>query len=231
MSDRLIEDYVRQLRTSAWIRHVPKARSEAIEDDVRARIAGELAKAGSRDEATVYRVLDRLGPASDIVAAQTSSPAGARGVIGLVLMPIERARLLLDVHGWGIGEIGGLLLLMVGPFLLWWIGPLFGILLLHYAADRWSPQTMRRATKIVFVLLAVQGVAALVLLIYVVLTTGIDAEWTRRLMSDLSPSQLLKLAAVDNVPLFLMRLVGAFLAPIAGIVSGVYLLLSPRYRH
>jgi hypothetical protein len=230
MSDRLIEDYVRELKTSAWIRHLPKSRTEAIEDDVRGRIATELAVAGSHDEATVYRVLDRLGPASDIVAAQSSSANGARGMIGLVLVPVDQVRSFLDRRGWGIGEIGGLLLLMVGPFLLWWIGPLFGILLVHYAADRWSPRTVRIATKVVFGLLGVQALAALVLLIYVVLTTGIDAEWTRRLMSDLSPTQLLQLSATGNVPLFLMRLVGAFLAPLAGLASGVYLILSPRYR-
>jgi len=143
---------------------------------------------------------------------------------------VARARFLIDASGWGVGEIGGLLLLIVGPFLLWWIGPLFGIVLVHYAANRWSPHSMQVATRVVFGLLAVQAIAALALMLYVVFTTGIDAEWTRRLMSDLSPGQLLQLGSMDNIPLFVLRLVGAFLAPIAGIVAGVYRALSPRVR-
>jgi hypothetical protein len=230
-SDQLIDNYLREVRTSAWIRQLPKSRTEAIEDAVRGRIAADLAAAGNRDEATVYRVLDRLGPASDVVATHTSSPSrGAGGLVGIVLTPIARVRSLLGASGWGVGEIGGLLLLIVGPFLVWWIGPLFGILLVRYSANRWSLHSMQVATRVVFVLLAVQGVAALALLMYVALTTGIDAEWTRRLMSDLSPTQLFHLDQAADIPLFMMRLVGAFLAPIAGITSGLYLAFSPRVR-
>ena len=75
MSDQLIDNYVHELRVSAWIRQLPKPRTAALETEVRERIDGELAAAGNRDEETVLGVLDRLGPASEFVAQQDAVPA------------------------------------------------------------------------------------------------------------------------------------------------------------
>ena len=231
-SDQLIDDYLRDLRTSAWNRQLPKARTEALEDEVRDRIESDLDAAGRRDEATVHRVLDRLGPASGYIDAQSADqPTGARRIVDIALTPIARLRSLLDAHGWGIAEIGGLLLLFFGSFLVWWIGPIFGILLIRYAADRWSPRAMRIATGVVFGLLAAQAFVAVGTLGYLlVVDGGLDAEETRRLMSGFNGGQLFGDDPTRGDPLSVIRIVGAVLAPVAGIASGIYLLLSPRYR-
>jgi hypothetical protein len=231
MSDQIIDNYLRELRVSAWVRHLPRSETAALESATREKIDAELDAAGNRDESTVYGVLDRMGPAADIVGRDdATSPTGWRSTYSKVLEPVARVQFMLDGRGWGLAEIGGLLLLMVGPFLLWWIGPAFGILLIRYAGNRWSGHAELVATKIVFGLLAVQAIAALALLTYVMFTSGIDAEWTRRLMSDLTPLQLLQGGPSGDISLYVLRLVGAFLAPIAGIASGIYLIASPRVR-
>ncbi len=191
-SDQLIDDYVRQLRTSAWIRQLPAWRTEELEDEARAKIESDLAAAGNRDEATVHRVLDRLGPASDMIAAQNADPpAGIHRLVTIALTPLARLRFLLKARGWGIAEVGGLLLLIVGPFLVWWVGPIFGILLIRYAADRWSPRAMRIATGLVFGLLAMQALLAVGTLAFLLVTDGnLDAETTRRMMSGFGSGQL-----------------------------------------
>jgi hypothetical protein len=228
MADQLIDDYVRDLRTSAWIRQLPKSRTEDLEDDVRERIEADLAAAGNRDAGTAHRVLDRMGPASAIIDAQSAAPpTGLRRA----LTPVIRLRFLLSAHGWGIAEIGGLLLLVFGPFLVWWIGPIFGIILIRYAADRWSPRAMRIATGVVFGLLATQAFVALGTLGFLLISDGnLDAEETRRLMSGFNGGQLFQDAQGHGDPLAVVRIVGGLLAPVAGIGSAIYLALSPRYR-
>jgi hypothetical protein len=67
-ADELIADYLREIKVSAWNRGVPREQVAALQSDVRSQIDAELAAAGSRDEATVYAVLDRLGPPSAFVS-------------------------------------------------------------------------------------------------------------------------------------------------------------------
>jgi len=230
MTDRLIDEYLHELKVSAWIRQLPRTRTEALEDEVRERIETELNAAGNRDQGTVYRVLDRMGSPAEIVARADGSP-DERDATDPVDASLARLRFAFASRGWGAAEIGGLLLLILGPFLLWWIGPIFGILLILYAARRWSPRSIKNASVIVFGLLGVQALAALTLLAYLFVTDGnIDQEWTRRLMSGFSPGQFLQLGSSDDGPLSLLRMVGALACPIAGITAGVYLAFSRRYR-
>jgi hypothetical protein len=152
MTDQLIDSYLHELKTSAWIRQVPASRTAALVAETRDRISAALAAAGKSDEATVYRVLDGMAPASDIVERDGATSHA-------------RWRSPLAARGWGLGEIGGLLLLIVGPFVMWWIGPIFGVILIGAAANRWSDQSEHRATVFVFVLLGVQfAIAAAVLI-------------------------------------------------------------------
>ena len=236
MSDQLIDDYVRELRVSAWIRQLPKPRTAALENEVRERIYGELAAAGKHDEATVYGVLDRLGPPSNFVAEQDAAPpSSAHRAVNIVLTPLARMRFMLASGGWSAAEIGGLLLLIVGPFLLWWIGPIFGIILVRAKSDRWSDRATHVATVIVFSLFTVQAILAVGLMAYVLITGGSAADELQKLMSSYSPGHLGSNLTPGGLPaesglLFLVRLFGALLAPFAGVVSGVYLALSPRFR-
>lgn len=230
MSDQLIDDYVRDLRVSAWIRQLPPPRTAALERDVRERIAAALTAAGNNDEATVYGVLDRLGPPGDIVAQRDDAPTnGADRAIGAVLAPLSRFRIMLAARGWGVAEIGGLLLLLVGPYILWWIGPIFGIILVRAAANRWSQRATHYATVVVFALLTVQAVIALALIAYVLIDGGSLAYELQRVMSGLALHALSDTSAASG-PLSVLRFIGASLAPIAGLVSGIYLALSPRFR-
>jgi hypothetical protein len=234
MSDQLIDDYVRDLRVSAWIRQLPAPRTKALENEVRERIAGELAAAGNRDEATVNSVLDRMGPPSEFVAQQDAAPVdGAHRAINTVLTPVARLRFMLAARGWGAAEIGGLLLLIVGPFLLWWIGPILGIILVRGWSDRWSERAEHKTTVVVFSLLTVQAILAIGLFFYVLAIGGPLGEQLQRVMSNFGPGAIL--SGLDNPAglgpgLFWLRIGGGLLAPIAGVVGGVYLALSPRVR-
>ena len=164
-ADQLIANYVHDLRVSAWIRQLPPAQTADLEKEVRATIAAQLAAAGKRDEATIYGVLDRLGPAGEIVARHSDAPpSDRRRTINNALAPVARGRAILRARGWGAAEIGSLLLLILGPFYLWWIGPIFGIILVRMAAGRWSHRSTHIATLVVVWLFAAQTVMAVGLL-------------------------------------------------------------------
>jgi hypothetical protein len=238
MSDQLIDDYLHELKVSAWIRRVPAPRTAALENEVRERIAAELTATGKRDEATVYGVLDRLGPPSDFVAQEDArSATGADRAMHIVLTPAARLQFMLASRGWGVAEIGSLLLLIVGPFIVWWVGPIFGIILARAKTDRWSDRATHVATVIVFSALAVQVVVALTVFVLVLIATGSEADELRGLLSAISPGHLplgpLFTSSDTSVaagPLFVVRILVGLLAPIAGVSSGIYLALSPRYR-
>jgi hypothetical protein len=212
---------------------VPREQVAALQSDVRSQIDAELAAAGNRDEGTVYAVLDRLGPPSAFVAQIAGqAPSGDRGTIDGILAPFVRLR---DVHGWGWAEIGSLVLLVVGPFYIGWVGPILGIILVHAAADRWSDRTVQRATVAVAALFGVQVVVALALVVIALRGGGLLSDQLWQLFS------LFGLGRASDSPIFLPSPGGqgllspiemAVAAPafIAGIGTGVYLALSPRRR-
>lgn len=237
MSDQLIDDYLHELKVSAWVRQLPKDETAALESAIRDKIDSELNAAGNRDESTVYDVLDRMGPAADIVGkSDRVSPTGWRSTYTAVLEPVARLEFKLAARGWGLAEIGGLLLLIVGPFLLWWVGPIFGIILVRSAADRWSDRAEHRATVIVFALLAVQTLLALAILVYAIVTGGSALDQLQRILASAGPGTFQgplnppTPGSASSGPLYALRMVGSLLPFIAGIVSGVYLALSPRIR-
>jgi len=232
-ADQLVADYLRELKVSAWMRQLPRSEAEALENDVRAKIAAALDAADGRDEATVQEVLDRLGSPSTFVSGLVDQPrSGLRGALDGVLAPFVRLR---DVHGWGLAEICGLLLLIVGPFYVGWIGPIFGIILVRAAADRWSDRVEHRATVVVASLFGLQVVIALALIGIMLTGGGLLGEQLWELFS------LVGLGRANDSPINLPSPGGAGLltpveiivaAPafIAGIGSGIYLALSPRHR-
>ena len=237
-SDQLVAEYLRDLRTSAWIRQLSPAQSAELERKVRARIDAALAAAGNREEATVYGVLDRLGPAADIVGQQDVAPSSAaQRSINTALAPVTRVRATLRVHGWGLAELGGLLLLILGPYFLWWIGPIFGILLVRARAERWSDRSMHVASMVVGLLFLLQALMSLALFGYALVAGGSALGELQRILYAAYPTGL---AGAGLVPpagtpgglgsLSLGQIIIALPAPIAGLSAGLYLAFSRRYR-
>jgi hypothetical protein len=233
--ERLIADYVRDLRVSAWHRQLPRSETESLVDGARNDIEAALEEAGNREEATVYRVLDQLGPPGDIVARATARPrSDVQRAVDAALAPILRLRGAFRARGWGVAEVGALILLILGPFYLWWIGPIFGIILVRVAAGRWSERATHRATNFVAAMFAIQVVMAVGLLVYVLASGGpYDAEISKVFtsfhpgvgaISPLSPF----LGGVG--PLSPLQLLTASPSFVAGIGSGVYLAINPRHR-
>jgi hypothetical protein len=238
MSDQLIAEYLRDLRTSAWIRQFSPAQTADLERKVSASIDAALAAAGNRDDPTVYGVLDRLGPPGDLVGQRDASPSSAaHRSISAALAPVSRLRATFRVHGWGLAEIGGLLLLIIGPYILWWIGPIFGILLVRARAERWCDRTMHIATMVVGVLFSLQALMSLALFAYALIVGGSALGELQRILYAAYPTGL---AGAGLVPpagtsgglgsLSLGQLIVALPAPLAGLSSGIYLAFSRRYR-
>jgi hypothetical protein len=234
-SDRLIAVYLRELKVAAWNRGVPSSQTATLQRDVRSQIDSALAEAGARDEATVYGVLDRLGPPIAFVERLSAAPRSAKQrALDTLLTPLTRVKALMTQRGWSWAEIGGLALLVIGPFVLWWLGPLFGISLVHYATNRWSDQAKRRATRFIGAMFAVQVLIVIGLLVFVVIEGGPLA----RLFDQVLSHFWLRFGMRGGVPMILVG--GGEMSPLqilmasplylAGVGSAIYLALSPRYR-
>ena len=227
-SNQLIADYLREVKVSTWVRTVPSSQASALVNEVRAQIDAALAEAGDRDEATVYRVLDRLGPPAGFVERLAPTPRSpAQQALDTVLTPVTQARAMLAARGWGLAEIGALLLLVVGPFVLWWLGPLFGIALVRVAADRWPAAVTKRATVFVAAMLGVQFVIAAALFAFILpnrMELLFQPFWVRIGPFDdwLNPGGAGSLSLIE-----LLIISPAF---IAGIGSAIYLARGRRYR-
>ena len=235
MADGLIDDYLHEVKVAAWVRQLSPAQTAELESEARGRIDQSLVAEGNQDQETVYRVLDRLGSATEFVAQHGAPPPSAlRQATSRVLAPVTGTQAMLRQRGWGLAEIGGLLLLIVGPFLLWWLGPIFGILLIRYAAERWSDRRMRTATTVVFALLAVQAVMAIVLFVLALggALPGNDFQLLVTLLGGNSPGSAP--TTVTGVPWLSpstpLEFIVMLPAPLAGVSTGLYLALSPRHR-
>jgi hypothetical protein len=236
MPDLLIENYLRELRVSAWNWLLSPTETEDLEHEVRGSIDAALTAAGKRDEATVYRVLDRLGPAGDIVARHSAAPRSAvrRGIDG-ALAPLTGTRAILCERGWGAAEIVALLLLIVGPFYLWWLGPIFGIGLVRTVCSRWAHRVTHIATVVVVVLFSVQALTSLAL-VALVATGGLPGDGFQQVLSAFAPGAWvgglapLTVTAPGQGSLFPLDMIIVLPAPLAGVLSGAYLALSPRHR-
>jgi len=145
MDSEPVRDYLADLEAAA-ADIAPERRTELV-DDVREHIALALAERGRTDEATVSDVLDRLGPPSEIVAAEGGDASIAFGRDARPAVSFERERRRLSV------ETRALLLLTVGAIALPFIGPVLGLWVAS-GSKRWSLTQKRTAALIVFVLLA-----------------------------------------------------------------------------
>jgi len=155
MADALIYEYLGRLDAAAW--PLPPSRRSELTAEVREHIETALSEAGSRDEATVRNVLDRLGRPEDIVAAEADAagPAGGptafRAATQTASGWLEQA----GARGWGGIEITAVLLLSVGGLLLWWVGPIAGVVVAWFS-EHWTTREKRIATAIVVALVVIE---------------------------------------------------------------------------
>jgi hypothetical protein len=232
-SHRLIADYLRELQVSTWVRGVPSSQARALQDEVRSKIDTALAAAGDRDEATVFRVLDRLGPPVAFVEALAATPRSpAQRLIDTVTTPIRGTRAKLASRGWGMAEIGALLLLAVGPFLLWWLGPIFGIIVVRVAAGRWPADVTKRTTAFIAVMLALQAVISVALFVAAYMQGGSVAAQLQQLFLMFDPNVSTGTGLVPGRLGSLSPIEMLIVAPayVAGIGSAIYLARGRRYR-
>jgi uncharacterized membrane protein len=141
-AEALVRDYLGRLEAAAW--PLPAERRSELVSEVREHIDSALTEAGRRDEVTTRNVLERLGPPEEIVAAEaaTDRPAG--------WMPPHTH--LAERSGWGLTEVGAILLLTVGAIVLPIVGPLLALLFV-WMSDKWTTRQKWIATGIVIVLL------------------------------------------------------------------------------
>jgi hypothetical protein len=148
-ADTLIADYLGRLRAASW--PLAAGRREELQAEVAEHIDAALAQVGSRDEATVRNVLDRLGAPESIAAAEAGggsvSPGGPPG-FALVAAPSAGA------SPWGAVEIIAILFLTVGSVVLPFVGPVIGLAFV-WGSSRWTTREKAIASAIVLVLLAV----------------------------------------------------------------------------
>jgi hypothetical protein len=139
-ADVLVDDYLRRLEREAA--RLPAAQRADLLAEVRGHIELALTEAGTRNEATVRTVLDRLGSPSSIVDA-------GDGVDESTPPAIDRAR-----RGWGPLEVIAALLMTVGILALPLIGPVVG-LVLAWASSYWTVRVKIAWTVLVILLIAV----------------------------------------------------------------------------
>jgi hypothetical protein len=134
-------------------------------------------------------------------------------------------------------RIVGLLLLIVGPFYLWWLGPIFGIIAVRAAASRWAYRPKHVATVVIVVLFSIQVVMALGLMAFA-LSGGYQSDALQRLFSTFAPGGAAAgpaffppaVSSAGWASLSPLELIVVLPAPLAGVSTGLYLALSPRYR-
>ena len=140
----VVRDYVGNLEAAAS--HLAPDRRAELVADVREHIELALAEAGSTDEATVRNVLERLGSADEIVAAETGPDRLTGGGQTRTTEPTAVGSRALSV------ETRALILLTVGAVVMPVIGPVLGLWFV-LASERWTLTQKRTAMLIVGVLL------------------------------------------------------------------------------
>lgn len=147
-TDSLVQDYLVRLDSVAG--SLPMDRRRELVGEVREHIEAALAQAGAPDEVSVRNVLERLGPAEDIVAAELGDGAPA---------PAWTASLTSHAASpWGPMEIIAILLLTVGAVFLPLVGPLIGLVFV-WGSRAWTRREKAIATVIVLALLSLPLIA------------------------------------------------------------------------
>jgi len=141
IADTLIRDYLTRLERAAA--DLPFERRSELVGDVREHIETAIAQTNAHDEASIRNVLERLGPAEEIVAAElvgTAVPAARDAAV--------------QASPWGPTEIIAILLLTVGAVVLPFVGSLAGLVFV-WASRAWTNREKAVASVIVLALLAV----------------------------------------------------------------------------
>jgi hypothetical protein len=148
----MVDDYIEALEAAAADLEADR-RAELVAD-VREHIELALAEAGSRDEAAVRTVLERLGSPAEIVAAETDPDRSVTDGMTAIVAPVGAGRRPLST------ETRALLLLTAGAVVLPFIGPLLGMWVAS-ASRRWTLAQKRTATLIVLSLLTMPAILLL----------------------------------------------------------------------
>ena len=122
-AEQLVRDYMSRLDARAY--RLPVDRRVELIAEVREHIELAAKEAGSRDEATIRTILDRLGSPETIVAAEEGSDYGDVSDSAAPPAPSTQTD-----SGWGLLETIAVLLVTVGAVLLPILGPLVGIVLI-----------------------------------------------------------------------------------------------------
>jgi len=201
MADALIAEYLGRLDAAAW--PLPPTRRSELTAEVREHIERALLEAGNREETTVRNVLDRLGRPEDIVAAEAEATgaAGQRPAWETASQTASGWMAQAAARGWSGVEIAAVLLLTVGAFLLWWVGPIIGVVVAWYSV-RWTQSEKRVAT------ITIVGLGLVQLILLAVLFTAP--------FGGFSGFGLFGLAAI----------LSALLPLLAGVGAGVYLAVA-----
>lgn len=141
VADTLVRDYLTRLERAAA--ELPLERRSELVGDVREHIETALARSDAQDEASIRNVLERLGPAEEIVAAE---------LVGTAVPPARDATA--AASPWGPTEIIAILLLTAGAIVLPFVGPLAGLVFV-WASWAWTGREKAVASVIVLALLAV----------------------------------------------------------------------------
>jgi uncharacterized membrane protein len=147
-ANALVEQYLSRLETASQA--LSGRRRAELLAEVRDHISAALAETGSVDEATVRNLLDRLGDPEEIVAAEEANPervppigfaAAGTAAAGTSAGTSASAR-------FGVVEGLALLLLVVGPWIIPFIGAVLGLIFV-WASSRWQQREKAIATAIV----------------------------------------------------------------------------------
>jgi hypothetical protein len=147
----LVRDYLGRLHAAGW--GLEPARREELVAEVRDHIdeaqRAERA-AGNEGEVVVRNILERLGPPEDIVRAEAEGqpydappvPPPNYAPVGVSGQPGGPATTNAAPTPWGPVEIAAVLLLSVGSFVLPFVGPMAGVVLV-WVSSQWSrPQKL-----------------------------------------------------------------------------------------
>lgn len=145
----LVRDYLDRLALAGA--HLPPWRRDELVRDIAAHVDDAVAaRPDAEADLAVRDALDRLGAPEAVVAAEASSAPATATATATATAPTAAAPPLHPPTApspWGGLEVAAVVLLVAGPFVLWVVGPLVG-LVLAWASQRWTRREKLVATGI-----------------------------------------------------------------------------------